>query len=224
MNYVLLCGTSAAELTRLSQSPGAIAGVVRENSRQMQQAAKALREAGVPVRNFLIPYIDTVQLQNDSAAFFGSRMLFGCESVVVRQVRQICEPFSLLRVYTAGTLAHLFRTHPLTARRRALLEDALRRCAEPAASLAVLSFSAPPLCDQYARPMARRAQSREVLAFGEICARVVNTAGGEVISCSGGELVFLPGTEKREELLHSVRRVYNQRMPCGHGYICPRRS
>ena len=72
MSYVLLCGASAAELTRISRSPGAIAGVVRENARQMQQAAKELREAGVPVRDFLAPYVDTVQLQNDSAAFFGS--------------------------------------------------------------------------------------------------------------------------------------------------------
>lgn len=217
MQYVLLCGVSAAELTRISRSPGAVAGVVRENTSQMQQAAVALRRAGVPVRNFLIPYVDTVQLQNDSPAFFGSRMLFGCEPAVARQIRRICEPFSLLRAYTAGSPVRLFQNHPLTARRHALLQSALEQFAVPAAALAVFSFSAPALCDRYAGSVERRAQSREVLAFGEICARMAKNAGGELISCAGGEMVLLPGTERQEELLQAIGRVYNQRMApyCG---------
>ena len=217
MQYVLLCGVSAAELTRISQKPGGIAGVVRENNRQMQQAAAALREAGIPVRNFLIPYVDTVQLQNESSAFFGSRMLFGCDPALARRVRKICEPFSLLREYTAGTPAHLFQKCPMTARRRALLQDALQKFAEPAPALALFTFPSPALSDRYAGSMERRAQSREVLAFGEICARLARNSGGELLSCAGGELVLLPGAQRPDELLQAIRLLYSQRMApyCG---------
>ena len=144
-------------------------------------------------------------------------MLFGCEASVMKKVRRICEPFSLIRVYTAGNLAHLFKTHPLTPRRRALLTDSLEQFDESAKNVVLLTFSAPPLCDHYARPMARRAQSREVLAFGEICARMARSAGGEVISCAGGELVLLTGEEKQEELLRTIKKVYHQRLApyCG---------
>ena len=46
MQYVLLCGVSAAELTRLSNSPGPVAGTVRESARQMQQAASDAQLSG----------------------------------------------------------------------------------------------------------------------------------------------------------------------------------
>lgn len=217
MQYVLLCGVSAAELTRLSNSPGPVAGTVRESARQMQQAAAALRRAGVPMRSFLAPYVDTVQLQNDSPAFFGSRMLLTCDSALAHKAKQICAPFSLLRTYVSATPMQPFSRCPMTERRCALLRSALEQFAVPAAALALFSFSAPALCDRYAGAAERRAQSREVLAFGEICARMAKNAGGELISCAGGEMVLLPGAERQEELLQEIGRVYDQRMAphCG---------
>lgn len=222
MDYVMLRGITAAAAGRRLADAGAAAHVVCEGCGQMRLALKSLCAAGVPLRQILSPYVDTVQLLDEPAAFYGARALVCCPPGQAETLRRLCQPFDLLAFSSAEdgspqALARLLRPRGLVKKQKEYLDQARREKRDERPSRLILAvFPARALTDLYAGPTARRAWSREVLAFGEICARLAANDGGRVLCCAGGELVVEPGADE-EALMARLLETYARKLAplCG---------
>ena len=193
-SYVLLRGFSSRSLFCSGAALPQVAAIMQQSSIQMKKIAVHLAESGVPIRNILMPYIDTVLLQETTLPYyFGERMLIAgewTEFAFVQARSQLADMPVKLQVERVVGRAQL---HSLLARRAMPIPESL--CEQlplptlPIHQIVCYTFAAGRMktLPQYETDCRRMA--RAVLALGDILGRTVQKNGGCILRCAEHELI-----------------------------------
>lgn len=213
--YLLIGGLSAPALFRTGSSTSRAAQALRENSRKLKTLTRLLVEEGMPLRHILLPYVDTVLLdERTDAYFFGGRMLLYGEnssglSGMVKRVLTAMDSHDLRisKPIDREECTKLLRQRAPTA---AVIQRRLppASCCPAAGQLVYYTFPAGRGTVLPQNPMQCRAMARSILAFGDILGRTVRKAGGEILRCAEDELICVWPEKEPEDLIPVLQQTY----------------
>lgn len=222
-SYWIIRGIAPETLFRTSLPPDRISEIIRKNAQKMKQIAQELIRSGVPLRYVLCPYIDTVLLDERTPAFFfgGRMLLFGAPTAAAIQTVQ-AEGYRIALAPDAASLRTRLRIR--CSRPDMALITELPNTASFPIQLVRYQFPAGQL-DPAKNAMQLRAQSRAVLAFGDILGRVIAKAGGEILCCAEDELICAWHETEPKTIADTIQMTYaSQLMPVLGGSDRMRRS
>ena len=204
--FWILRTTAAQSLMRTHRPADAIAEAMRALTLARKQGVQQLVAAGVPLRFFLAPYVDTVLLDPRTPSYyFGGRILL-CGTPDPEQLQTARSAgFAVQTAANADELRALLRIRAPHVSRTAPSADR----APDAKKITLVDYTFPAgRIDPFRRSIEIRAQSRAVLAFGEILGRVIAQAGGEILLCAEDELLIAWPDGEPEAMTHTVQSTY----------------
>lgn len=191
--YIVLRGVTPSAVFRSGIGAPMAAEILHFQNEQMKSAAAALLEAGVPMRHILMPYVDTVLMDEKTPAFyFGASMILCGEAHMLDRALKQTElensSLSVKKLPDADAVTrYLNRDVPVT--RVHAMPVPYRRTFAENVQLVSYTFTTQRLAVLPEYPMDYRALSRAVLAFGDILGRAVRKQGGQVLYCAGDRLI-----------------------------------
>ncbi|MBQ9083738.1 MAG: hypothetical protein IJY28_09620 [Clostridia bacterium] len=191
--YLVLRGVTPSVLFRGGLAAPAAAEILHFQNEQMKAAAQKLLEAGLPMRQILMPYVDTVLMNEKTPPFyFGSTMILCGEADLLKRVVRESglndSSFTVRLLPDVGAVTR-YLSRDVAVSRLHRLPMILRRTFREDIRMVWYTFETTKLTHLPEYDMDYRAVHRAVLAFGDILGRAVRKLGGQVLYCAGGQLI-----------------------------------
>lgn len=201
--YMVIRGLTPSVVFRSGLPAPAAAEILQFQNEQMKSTVKGLLAAGVPLRQMLRPYVDTVLMDDKTPVYyFGSTLiLYGDEAQLVEAAGQtgITDSTFAVKLLPDAAAVNRFLSRDVPVTKMHTWPMVLRRTFQEDIQLSWYTFPTERLTRLGAYPMDHRAVNRAVLAFGDILGRAVRKLGGQVLYCAGADLICVwPAAEPAE--------------------------
>ncbi len=210
--YMVLRGVTPSVLFRAGLAAPAAAEILHFQNEQMKTAAQKLLDAGLPMRQVLMPYVDTVLLDEKTPPFyFGSTMILCGEAEMLRRVVResgLNDSSFVVRQFADGGAVNRYLSRDVAVSRLHRLPMILRRTFGEDIRMVWYTFETTKLTQLPEYDMDYRAVHRAVLAFGDILGRAVRKLGGRVLYCAGGQLICVWNSSEPAEAEDILQQTF----------------
>jgi hypothetical protein len=210
--YIVVRGVTPSVLFRSGLAAPAAAEILHFQNEQMKTAAQKLLEAGLPMRQILMPYVDTVLLDEKTPPFyFGCTMILsGDEALLKQAVKEsgLTDSSFTVKPLTDGAAVTRYLSRDVAVTRLHRLPMILRRTFPENIRMVWYTYDTMKLTHLPEYDMDYRAVHRAVLAFGDILGRAVRKLGGQVLYCAGGHLICVWYGEEPAEAERVLQQTF----------------
>jgi hypothetical protein len=210
--YMILRGVTPSVLFRAGLAAPTAAEILHFQNEQMKTAAQKLLAAGLPMRQVLMPYVDTVLLDEKTPPFyFGSTMILCGEADLLKRVVKesgLNDSSFTVKLLPDGDAVTRYLSRDVAVTRLHRLPMILRRTFREDIRMVWYTFETTKLTHLPEYDMDYRAVHRAVLAFGDILGRAVRKLGGQVLYCAGGHLICVWYGEEPAEAERVLQQTF----------------